>query len=285
MLSKLIKHEYNATKRIFYPTLAIVLVVFLINGIIISSSMKFNEDSSTFFDFLGAFVVISILASIIAIAFIQIYITIKRYAQGVYGDEGYLTNTLPVKPYEIIISKATVMTIFNLISGIAMILAFLIMFFVIATTQSFDFTAAFNQISMGVRHALRESGDQLVLSGIIFLIANIISIFANNLIIYACISIAHMKSFVNKKYLVGILTYVFITIAESLLSIPFGSSFEELEKFGTASGAEPTLAEGISLFTNVMNSSSLQGTIIAIVFGGICFFVANHLISKKLNLE
>lgn len=86
MLGKLIKHEFKACGRYFLPVYIALLIVFFLNGFTLPRS---SESAVS-----GILVILLVSVTLLFI-FINLYVTIKRFASSIYGEEGYLTNTLP----------------------------------------------------------------------------------------------------------------------------------------------------------------------------------------------
>ena len=121
MLAKLLKHEFKATARIFLPLYLILLIFGLINRIfnvfdIFGDSISFNMQS-----------ILSVISSIIyftlivAIIVMTLVIMIQRFYKNLLGDEGYLMFTLPVKPWQHIVSKLIIAMLWSGLSLIVII--------------------------------------------------------------------------------------------------------------------------------------------------------------------
>lgn len=95
MLIKLLKHEIKATYRIFLLIFAVILFLTLAN------ILGIQTENTYILRFSMAAASIAILPIIVVYA-----VTIlQRYYNNLYGEEGYLMFTLPVKSWEIILSK------------------------------------------------------------------------------------------------------------------------------------------------------------------------------------
>lgn len=96
MLSKLLKYEFKDTARII-PFIYLIILVFA--GIMLSGKQLnvavFTTTSSVILMLLGI--------SLMIVTFVVIAI---RFYKNIYGNEGYLMFTLPVKPHELLLSKA-----------------------------------------------------------------------------------------------------------------------------------------------------------------------------------
>lgn len=128
MLGKLLKYDM---KRQIKLLLAAYLVVGLTAGV----SAIFHLVYTHFEDSTGVLKIISlltsgmaILATVVMVAGTIIY-TVLYFRKNLFKDEGYLMHTLPVKPWQLYVSKLTVGTLYSylsiLVAAAAMCLAFL----------------------------------------------------------------------------------------------------------------------------------------------------------------
>jgi len=106
MLGKLLKYDLKAGARLMPIAYAAVALLCLMSWILNLI------DISPYKEFLS---IILILISV-AIVFASMIYSMVRYYRGVYGAEGYLTQTLPVKHSSIVISKVISAFIFYVIS-------------------------------------------------------------------------------------------------------------------------------------------------------------------------
>ncbi len=126
MLGKLLKHEFIATKRLYLPIYFATLVLALaVNGFYAIQNKFFDSDSSFSLIstvFLTFFTVVFILV-LLCCAMSGTIISLYRFYKNVFTDEGYLTNTLPVKPISILVSKLITGIVWSIAGIIVLILA------------------------------------------------------------------------------------------------------------------------------------------------------------------
>lgn len=100
MLRKLLKHELLAVGRILLPVYGILL---LLSGLFRLSSMIGTD--------LAAIGIVNVLLLVLYILFsiavlvISIVVLVRRYYNSLYGDQGYLTHTLPATPLAHLVTK------------------------------------------------------------------------------------------------------------------------------------------------------------------------------------
>ena len=121
MLGKLIKHEFKATVRLipaFYAFLALMCgVLFLAD--------KFNLGP------IKTTAVTFLVIAIVAVWVVTCVVIVMRFHKNLFGNEGYLTGTLPVKSSQIMFSKGFAAAVWLLVSSAVALTA---LYFLINTT-------------------------------------------------------------------------------------------------------------------------------------------------------
>ena len=141
MLRKLLKYEFQSTARVFLPFYgALVIMSFLARLTV----WNYDETSQWMALLLGISVSLYIIA-IVAVMVVTTVVTVVRYYRNLYGDEGYLMQTLPVTADQLIWSKLIVSFVWHMVSVAMVVLALVIlawerkswlMLFYVATTNS-----------------------------------------------------------------------------------------------------------------------------------------------------
>ncbi len=116
MLRKLMKYEFKATGRIMLPLYGALLGFSIINKIFIGTNM-----AEVNMDFLGGIpaiiTMIGYFVTMVAVFVGTLFITVQRFYKNLFGDEGYLMNTIPVKSSQNIVNKLVVSMVWTIISG------------------------------------------------------------------------------------------------------------------------------------------------------------------------
>ena len=99
MLGKLIKYDLKALAKILAPLWGVLLVMGIIFGISIRSSLEGIGNTMIVFS------LVVIIAVIVAIFVMNVIIVIQRFWNGLLQEEGYLMFTLPVTTRSLILSK------------------------------------------------------------------------------------------------------------------------------------------------------------------------------------
>ena len=197
MLGKLMKYEIKAGLR-FLPIVYIAIAASYLMGLLAKSLDIIQiRITMSLILFIGAF------AAII----MTVVLVIIRYFKGLFGAEGYLTQTLPVGKGSLILSKVIAAYLWTVISTVAAILAFL----------------AFIQLNADGQ--LNEMIDLVFGGKFAPFIAVVITMSAVKLLtyigeIYFAITLANTRLFLKNNIVFSILFYFIVNFAEGLLEIP-----------------------------------------------------------------
>ncbi|MDF9867033.1 magnesium-transporting ATPase (P-type) [Bacilli bacterium PM5-3] len=258
MLKKLLKYDLKSLFKSIIP-----LFLFSIISLAIFLFTKLFDNYSIFNIISGIFNLLFIV-SLLAILFASFFISIKRFYQNVLKDEGYLTNTLPVKKSSIVLSKL-------LSSAILMIVSALVCFLLTWASDfnNYDFSSLFEEIYPGF---YGYTMALIVCAVIFFQTLALISAF------YSSLSIGYsFNNHKNKKsILAGIVTYILmqvITIASIVLLL---YSFDVAVVYTETTDLESIklavyillLAMGLNIFYTIVN-----------------YLISTKMLDKKLNLE
>ena len=275
-LGKLIKYDFMDASKLIIPfyigmgVMGIVIRVFWF--ILLNEKIDDRVRISTgVFQFMSYF---GYVIAIIGIILMTYYAVIIRYYRSIYGNEGYLTNTLPIETYEIILAKLLTFFSWFVVNGIIIFFTF---WFIIPVEGIFKANIfrpeVLREIEMFLRHSV---GTALIIGIISMLVMTIEKI----LFLFLCVSIANMvKSY---RILTGIGAYIILGGIIGLIKqviLTFTYIFDK--NYGNYDNSE---WEVLRTFENVFNTN-LGMLFTSIVFSVILFFVVNYLLKNKLNLE
>jgi hypothetical protein len=262
MLVKLIKHEFKAISKIL-GILHIALIITTVMGII-----AINLSKNKSYEYISSLTLVLYVFILIAVAVAVMIYLVVRFYRNLFTDEGYLMNTLPVKPYELILSKLLVSFVWSIINGVCTL--FSIFLLVLSQTSISDILKAWNAITTDL---LTEAG--MSLNGMLFLgiIGAIVSVVYMLLMFYAAIAIGQTMR--NHKVLFSLGAYVVLYIISQVIStlglLPFGLiTLIQADNINIAAS-----------FTPYMLLSYFISSVLMIAY----FFITNYIIGKKLNLE
>lgn len=212
MLKKLLKYDIKGTSKNLIPFYGIVLllsVLVRLSGII--------KEHFPITGFINAMMLLFFIIAVIAIVFYTFFVAIRRFYQTVLKDEGYLTNTLPVKRSNIILSQILTALIFIITSIIVMASSLFIAFY---SKENFkyliDFTADLSLMGTKPWVAYSYAGIMLLLSYITYIIVFILALI-----------LGHQKS-KNKiaySFMYGIIIYCILQVI-SLLALGIAIIFD-----------------------------------------------------------
>lgn len=254
MLGRLLKYEIKATARIFIPIYFVVLMA--------SFFFLFVRNAND--DFLTMKMIMSIIIAIgyLATWMAWMFITIGRFYQTMFTNEGYLTHTLPVSVNQLVLSKLMI-SIFWYILG----------------TAIFTFVALFAQ--PGISHTLGENFVlKLTSSYITFtFIASTESLLIFSMLIYASLSIAQMFHTVKNKFLMAALIVIVTSLLYQLLMTGLYHLFPDI----LGSLFQSVIAE--TEYEAIMRHFISLGFGINVIVFSVLYLTTIWCLKHRLNLE
>ena len=123
MLRKLLKYDFHAVLKQFAPVWPVVLAAALLNQLVSPSvfSPHYNSMVSVVFSLI-------LVGVLVAMGVLSAVFILRRFYRGLLGDEGYLMHTLPVSPWQLVLSKLLSGLAVTLVSGLVGLAAIYLMF-------------------------------------------------------------------------------------------------------------------------------------------------------------
>ncbi|MDD4297353.1 MAG: ABC transporter permease [Ruminiclostridium sp.] len=272
MLRKLMKYEFKATARWFFPLYIAIVLFALISRTLISTQSVENDIIR---NLRGILTTISILAYVLLFVgtmVITLVVVVQRFYKSLLGDEGYLMFTLPVKTWQHTISKLLIAMLWNVLSALIGFCS--IMLFI----PSEEMSEIINELSKvtGVFNA-----SFYILGGLILLI----NIARTIIEIYAAISLGHI--FNKHRIILSFAFYIGInTISQvvSMLILPFMYSpfVKVISEYGISiENSSFTFANMVPQLTTL----SVIILVISVILSAGYYIATNYLLKTKLNLE
>lgn len=266
MLTKLLKYEFRATARLFLPLYLALIVFALINRFI--SPFKMLESTTFYFDVQAIISILAIaayFALIIGVIVMTILIMIQRFYKSLLGDEGYLMFTLPVHPWQHIVSKLIVAMVWTTAS-----------FFVTMGSILIISGSGVAQLWGPLMEAMNAFRAYFGAAGFFLLpFAVLVSLVSSILMIYAAIALGHL--FFRQKLLASFAMYCALYVVSQAITLiilmPLGIAFYQF----LGEVTEPTAFE----LNLVILTLLLPSLILVIGY----FILTNIILKKKLNLE
>ena len=254
MLSKLLKYEFKSTGRTFLPIYGALLVTSFLTRLFV-----FNKDFSNSF-FLSLFqVVISSLFGflLMAVCILTLVVSLQRFYKNLLGEEGYLSMTLPVRPWQHILCKSLTSLVWYIFSSIAAILAFVILAYEKGMLGDF-FKAIATLIRRGSLNA-----QILTACGEFFLFAAL-GILAFTMMLYASMALGQLNA--NKRLLTSFGAFLVQILMGVLGNLAVQWVFPMSSRWA-------------------LNVALLLSIVVELLFLAGFFAITNYILSRKLNLE
>ncbi len=276
MLSKLMYHEFKATRRVFFPAYGIVLALAVISSIfmILSNSLQRLAVPLTL-------LLVAYGLSLFAVGVLSFVYMIVRFYKNLLCDEGYLMFTLPATPAQLIWSKCIVSTIWMVVSTILCIvtLGILLIPLMLGTFSTAD-ASFWNTIHLGFQYIAQTCGIHAITFPILLIVLGIVYIANSCMHIYACLAVGGLFN----KHRLGAAVIAFIVFAIAW-NIILTALLSVSSKISHVFSWDPF---SYSAFTNGLSASYLFiiGSIaVVIVCMLVNFYITNYLFKRHLNLQ
>lgn len=264
MLRKLLKHEINATSRLFLPVYGATLVVAIFARI-----MMFFQSSAPNTSAISLILSLSILLFTLLVgasAVLTLVIMISRFHKNLLGEQGYLMLTLPAKPWQHIVSKLLTSTLWMFASGIVSIVSFMILM---------SYQGMLGMLIRGLQHAWQFIMANMDLNLAVLIIEIIILVIASiaisSLMIYFAIALGHRSS--KNRVAAGFGWYIAIWFILQILCTTFMQMFPFEAIF-------PSLA-----YASITHVLLWTAIILMAIPSAFFFWGTNKILTTKLNLE
>lgn len=264
MLSKLLKYEIKATGRIFLP---LFLALLLFAGITRILSVFGPEKTPAV---LSMVIYIAIMAGMFVMTLIMM---IQRFYHNLLADEGYLMLTLPVKPWQHIVSKLLVSMFWIIASGIAAFISILMIAF-----RKGDIAAILSGFTTLYHQVLEQLGTGAYLLSIEMIIAFLITLASGILMVYAAIAIGHLFS--SHKMLASFGAFIVLNTLTQIFFI-LVSLMPGTELFANLHMSPDNLIG----MQHILQLALAFGIFYTVLLSAAYFAATNFILSKRLNLE
>lgn len=279
MTGKLIKYEFRSSIKLMaliWAAIIVSSVLFSLCGNAFQGAVIDGSDpqAAGLFEEIATFVTgFMYFMSILAMIVITLVLIVMRFYKGLFGSEGYLMNTLPVKPWQLITSKGVVAAVL-VIAGVAV--SIISVMILAGLSGIADITYAFREIS-----AIMKAEPILILTVIELIIIVIVGLLKSIYQVYASLAIGQL---VNKhRILLALGAYVGINIALSVIAMI-------LMTIAGATGMSDWFIMTLDI-NDADSMINISQTLIALIFGITAVqLVAFHIVTErimslKLNLQ
>lgn len=277
MILKLFKYDFMNIGKKLIPFYIAALVIGVINRILLlTSTISSIENENNFMAIFGSpLLYFAYFVVIIGIFCMTVFVIISRYNSSIYGNEGYLTNTLPLKPYQIIWAKLINFLIWIFISYFIIFVSLFILFpfdfFVRNIIEQPDFYQDLNHMT---KYILSSKYTPIF---ILQLVYNFFSHIQNILMLFLSIAIANL--FKSYKVVAGVIAFFLISTIFSFI----GSSLT----FSLVKDVNLTeIYDEISpFFYNLLKNANILSIVYSIISSAILFYTIHYLHTHNLDLE
>ena len=276
MLGKLLKYELLAEYR-KYAVLYIGTIAAAIFFLLFDKGLKQLGDW-TIIDILSGLMAMLFVILCIVSLFMVVVFAITRFNNNLFKDEGYLMHTLPVKPWEHIVSKIIASYIWFILSLIVIAIGISIV------TCSFSWIS---DIIYELRHSFMEefSGQnefdifmQKVVRNMMIYFTVTMILYPAMLLIYIYFCIAVGSLFNGHRTLMAVITFFAVnTVSQIIISVFMIS----VGYFSIAANPNVTPIEIMGVFNKLMIFSA----VFSLILYSVMAYITNYIMSKKLNLE
>ena len=280
MLGKLLKHEFRATGKLLGPLNLFLILVAIIGNIVLHFGYKTADPqnalmiiSNTAFSGLSIFIIaIYSLTIFTLIILTAVYLTVRFY-KTMYGNQGYLTHTLPVSTTTVLNVKLLAAVFWMLV---AFAIAILSLFILSCSENPFDSIT----LSRLRDETLAQTGFHLEV--LLLIIAVLIITVCASLVLMVCASLAIGQLFNQFRIPAAIGAYVVFYIIQQVISLlSLGSlGIAQINALQQASGQLSVMPDS-SFFHWLFCLIIIEEIAYAVIYYLICYFITK----KKQNLE
>ena len=277
MILKLFKYDFMNIGKKLIPFYIAALIIGVINRILLlTSTISSMGNEDNFMTIFGSpLLYFAYFIVIIGIFCMTIFVIISRYNSSIYGNEGYLTNTLPLNPSQIIWAKLINFLIWIFISYFIIFVSLFILFpfdfFVRNIIKEPEFYQNLNHVTKSI---LSSKYTPIF---ILQLVYNFFSHIQSILMLFLSIAIANL--FKSYKVVAGVIAFFLISTIFSFI----GSSLTySLVKDVNLSDIYD---EFNPIFYNLLKNANILSIVYSIISSAILFYTIHYLHTHNLNLE
>lgn len=284
MLKKLLKYEFMSTGRVFGLCYAGVLGAALLLRLLSALAWDHSAGQTALETLLPMADIAAGVSSllyggmVVAVIVVTFVFILQRFYKNLLGGEGYLMQTLPVTPRQLIFSKLIAAVVWTVLSSVVVLLSVL----VLAMTGEM-FGGFISGLGDMIRWYHEMFSTPLILLTFEMILVGIVGIAGSVLQIYASIMIGHQAA--KHKVALAVGAYFGISVA---LSVAASMAMNVLYR-AVPGGAWNALANWISSMNEtpmlLVHILLLGYFVLNLVLAVIFFAVTEWMMRRKLNLE
>ena len=273
MLGKLFKYEWRSISKLLLPIHGFVLLFALLSRFYFTISGGTDALLNTDSTIIGTLTMLLIFALVIVISSIAIFTYIYsgyHFHKNVFTDQGYLTNTLPVTPSQLLLSKELAALLWLLIDVVVISIS---IFILVGSTELFSNFSIF--WSTLIRYA-----SQTPLFTTLIIIALVLSPFLAIGILFFSITLGNLAS--SHKVLAYIGAYVGIYVVQQIFGL---IQLVVWGYFGSTTIMRVNIYSNNYSFETFLNPILITGLIFNIILIAVCWMGSKYIMTKRLNLQ
>ena len=222
MLLKLLKYDLRSMWKQFRVIWPAALILGLVNRFIFGAptiydgsfslvvgNYTFAPNGGAFTQWLGVITMFLFFGVFVAMVLVSFIFVITRFYKGLLGDEGYLMHTLPVRSWQLVLSKLVCALVVTVVNAIVGVLA-LVLMMPLNWTELFD-----TELWRMILRALAKHPDTL-LYFFEFCALFLTGVTLGALVLYLSMSIGHLFS--SRRVLMSVVAYFGLNILGSTLN-------------------------------------------------------------------
>lgn len=278
MLNTLMKYEWKFYWKKMLLLVAVTVVATIIGVAAMSAVELVGMDNAvgiagTIIGFLAYYGIL------ISVSFGCMILIGVHFYKSTYGDESYITHTLPVTARQILVSKTAMAVAAIMIISITIFFSMLmVMNTVMKASEGYQSMDGFTSAT-GLTDLYKMMGMTPVGFGLFIVFMLIVSSFAN--VSSVCCAVVLGQTWKKHKILGAVVWYVIIslliTVIASICTMPVVTMSIAQEMAGT----EITEAAVVGMERNVL----MTATVVTGIIGIITYIISDYGLTKKLNLE
>ncbi len=268
MLKKLLKYDFLASSKIFIMLYSIVAFLSILAKIVITVAPE-GFMSSPIIIFLVPTYFLLMIGLVVAG---EIFLVVRFY-KSYFTDEGYLSHTLPVKSWQLILSKLITSVVLTAFGFIVVILCGILL---LAGDPLQTIISEFPAMQAAFEMLL---GCPLPLAIALVTLLAIISAFSSYLLYFASITLGQVL--IPKHKILGAFAayMIFYVAIQIITSIPtFAFTFSQVDVILTE-------VDELSFVANLYQFTYFLSLALSLLSCGVFFWLSNFIMKKKLNLE
>lgn len=273
MLGKLIKYDFRSCWKRFWPIWLAILGTTLLSLPMMRAASSLKGGLLRFLaglPFLALFVLFNM------VIIISLVYVCRQFSTGLLGDPGYLMFTLPVKPWQLIASKAITALILELLCILVAVISGCVFLFLLTGEEVMSFFREMHR----VLHAYKVPGmlwviiAETMLLGLAFFLTF-------DLRIYASVSLGHLAK--KNRTFFSVLAFILIGVALNAVR-SFIMHIASNSDWSIHISSSDSWEEFFGMFNYIALVLGIV-LLVKLLVGALYFLISHFILKRHLNLE